>query len=339
MTNITYSQCSDNDTEYVVDCANNSSTSDLKCAAIDQPIPLFIPASVDYVQAAVTILIILLSVTINGTYVYLVVRSKELHQRAFYLALVMVLVNLVYTLLLLPVVVVVAVAHKWLLGQVVCKASAILYGVYFLTNILVMAVLTLDRAFTVFMPFYYPRHGNKIAICMTVTLLCISITGPLISLGLGCIAFEAAFKICIPTGICNPVCRIVVPTYVFVVTFPCIVLALLLYVGICCKARQLKQATDVGDDTTTKLAFSMRITKTVVVLVLVIVGVMLTGSVLYGWATISGAYTLELYILQSIVGRTLINSVTIANPMIILRNRDVRDAWRKLNKRDVNSAS
>ena len=333
MANTTYLPCSDNDTDVdYIDCDNSTDTNSTEYCALSRSIPSFVPAYIDYLQAVVSVLIIVASLAINSTYIYLMIRCKQLQQRAFFLALVMVLINLMYTVLMMPVVVAVSIARKWLFGYDGCQASGAIHSFYFITNMLIMAILTLDRAFTVFMPFFYARHGNKIAVCMCLTVFFVTICGSLATLILKCLAFHPAYKICIETSTCSSgACGAFISFYVITVTFFCIALALLPYIAMCLKARKLRQAIDIGNETA-KLAFNMRIAKTVAIIISIIIGVMVVGSATYGWAAIGHTYTLEIYVVQSLVGRTISNGMTVTNPIIIMRNKDVRDAWKKIRR-------
>ena len=78
------------------------------------------PPVIDYIQAAITLVIIVGSMTVNLLIVYLVVCFKRLRQRTFLLALLLITFNLCLTVVVLPVVFVSAVLRRWVFGDVAC---------------------------------------------------------------------------------------------------------------------------------------------------------------------------------------------------------------------------
>ena len=65
--------CASNET----DCDNSTIEDNDQCS---EPFPSYVPPTVDYVQAAITIIIIALSITINSMIIYLIARFKQLRQ-------------------------------------------------------------------------------------------------------------------------------------------------------------------------------------------------------------------------------------------------------------------
>lgn len=328
MDNITLSPCAVNETDFYCD---NSTTSTDVCAL--RPVPAFVPPAVDYVQAGIMLVVMLASVSVNAIFIYLVLRYKQLRQRAFFLALELVVINLIYTITVQPAIIVGAIAREWLFGYAMCHIIAGISGAFFVAHFLMLFVLALDRAFTVFMPFFYDRHGSKIAIGMSVALWAISLSRPVIEASLGCVTFVPTYKICASTGSCNSVCSVFVPTFAWLVTVPGIIAPLVLYVAMYLKGRQLNKRVAIANNSRSAV-FNKRIFKTFFILLVAIIGVALTAFILFTWFLIATTVTIEFYITQVLIGRTLSNSITIADPIILLRNKDVRDAWKG---RDVDS--
>ena len=72
---------------------------------------------------------------------------------------------------------------------------------------------------------------------------------------------------------------------------------------------------------------SHRATVTFVILTAVIIGCALPPYILYTAQNILGSSPTALTILQIIVGRTLIYALAVADPIVIMRNRDVRELF------------
>ena len=320
MDNTSLSLCTSTVNETALDC-NTSTSSDL-CAL--QPVPSFVPSIVDYAQAGIMLVVMITSISINTIFIYLVLRYKELRQRAFFLAVELVTINLIYTITVQPMIIVGAIAREWVLGYAMCHVIAGISGAFFVAHFLMLLVLALDRAFTVFMPFYYERHGSKIAFGMSVALWAISLSRPISEAALGCVTFVPTYKICASTGSCNSICSVYVPVFAWIVTVPGIVAPLVLYVVMYMKGRQLNRQVVENSES----PFNKRIFKTFFILLVAIIGVALTAFILFTWLLVSTTITIEFYIIQVLIGRTLSNSITIADPVILLRNQDVRNAWK-----------
>ena len=320
MDNTSWSLCASTVNVTGLGC-NSTASDDDPCAL--RPVPSFVPPAIDYVQAAIMLVVMTASASINTAFVYLVLRHKELRQRAFFLAMELVAINLVYTVTVQPMIIVGAIAREWVLGYAMCHIIAGISGAFFVAQFLMLLVLALDRAFTVFMPFYYERHGSKIALGMSVAMWTVSLSRPVSEAALGCVTFVPTYKICASTGSCNSICSVYVPVFAWIVTVPGIVAPLVLYVAMYLKGRQLNQQVKENS----KSAFNKRIFKTFFILLIAIIGVALTAFILFTWFLISTTITIEFYVIQVLVGRTLSNSITIAVPAILLRNQDVRDAW------------
>ena len=316
--------CAGNET----DC-NNSTVEDSDQCSV--PYPSNIPPAVDYVQAAITIIIITLSLTINSIIVYLVFRYKQLRQRSFYLALQLIVINFIYTLLVLPTVVVTSIIRSWIFGSVMCIILGASTSFFFTGHYMMILTMALDRFFAVFMPFFYNRHGNKIAVVLSIILWPLSSLGPIAAIVLDCYTFIPMYKTCASSA-CNSACALFVPIYGWIFVLSCNVIPLMVYVALYLKGKQLQRKANVGmsPEEKAKTAFNGRVCKTFAIIAMVFIGVGLTSFVFYAWFTIEfSRVTLEYYIAQSLVGRTMASSITIADPVIILRNRDVHDAWSK----------
>ena len=320
-TNDTLVGYAENETDY-----DNSTTEDNNQCS--EPYPLSVPPAVDYAQAAITIVIITLSMTINSMIIYLIARFKQLQQRSFYLALQHIIVNLIYTLFVLPTVVVTSIVHSWVFGSVMCLVIGGSNTLFFSAHYMMLIVMALDRLLVVFMPFFYNRHGNKIAVGLSIIFWLFIISSLTASIVLGCYAFASTYKTC-SVATCGRACAVYAPLYASIMILSGLLVPLVLYLILYLKGRQLQHNVEVGmsPEEKAKAAFNGRICKTFAVIALALIGVGFVAFIFCVWFIIASEVTLKYYIAQSLIGRTLSNSITIVDPIIILRNRDVRDAW------------
>ena len=314
--------CAGNET----DCNNNSTVEDNDQCLV--PYPSFAPPAVDYVQAAVTVLIIVLSITINSIIVHLITCFKQLWQRSFFLALQAIVINLVFTALVLPTVVVTSILRSWVFGSAMCGIIGGSNTFFFTGQYLMLVVMALDRFLTVFMPFFYDRHGNKIAVGMSIITWSYAFFDAIISTALGCTTFVPMYKTCIG-AFCNKICAVIVNAHTGIVTLSSIIVPLVVYMILYLKGKQLQHETNVGmsPEERAKTAFNGRICKTFAIIAVAFLGVILISFSFYGWFILAPDITTEFYIIQCFAAYTLASCTTITNPIIILRNRDVYDAW------------
>ena len=193
------------------------------------------PAVIDYLQGIITLFIIAGSLCINLVIIYMIIRSKKLHQKAFYLALQLMVVNVLFALLVLPGVVVSSIAREWIFGKVICVILGMLNSAFFIAQYFIALVLTLDRFFTIFAPFFYEQHGTKVAIVMSLLLWLFALCRAIIVYVLGCIAYVPSFKLCGSVGGCMPVCAATNIVTAGIVLLFCAILPILLYVMTVCE--------------------------------------------------------------------------------------------------------
>ena len=302
-----------------MDCDNST----VSCEASN--ISLMFPAVIDYLQGIINAIIIIGSLCINSLVIYLVIRFKKLHQRAFYLALQLIVINLVYTLSVLPATVVGSIARQWILGDIMCPIIGTLSAVFYPLHFFMVFVLILDRFFTIFTPFFYERNGNKMAIGMTFVVLLFGLCRAVSVIVLGCRKYSPILKVCSSGGSIRPACRytnIATSTFILI----CMALSIVLYVAMYLRGRQLDHKVMTVEENN-KRQFNKRVLKTFFIIFIAIGGVGITSIVLYISYLIIGKINLGFYIVQTLIGRTLSNSIAMVDPIIILRNKDVRDAW------------
>ena len=286
------------------------------------------PPVIDYIQATITLVIIVGSMTINLLIVYLVVRCKKLRKRAFLLALLLITFNLCYTVAVLPVVFVSAVLRRWVFGDVACLILGGINDSFFAFHLITILVLTLDRFFTVFMPFFYDRQGSKIAIGMSFLPWLVGVLRFGINASLECFKYAPTHKICISSGSAGTSCAIATSILTWGIVFAGVIVPIALYVIMYLKGRQLNKQLVISKEMKTKGNFNKRIFRTFLILVITLGCVTLVAGILFAWFVVIPTITLSFYIIQALVGRTLSSSITIADPIIILSNRDVREAWK-----------
>lgn len=239
-----------------------------------------------------------------------------------------------------------ALLREWRLGIVMCQLLGTVHDVVITSRYLLTFVLTVDRFLSVFFPFFYLKHGGTVSLCTSSVAWMISVTRAVTSLKgvLNCTNYIPTFKMCSGAPFCSNICRIHTLLFSAILAVFGVVLPFLFYVVLFCKAQiikyrlnksiQMQQVPAPSDqgkksysdrNINTEEKHNNRATITFLILTIVIIGCALPPYILYTAQNILTKIPSVVIVLQILVGRTLIYSLTVADPIIILRNRDVRE--------------
>ena len=336
--------------------ASVTTTTDIDPAAtngciVPTRLPDTIHPAVEYVQASIVFITMILALLMNGFVVILIARNKVLHKMAFFLALQLIVAHLVYSVTVLPFVFVTAVLREWRLGLVMCQLLGSIHDTVITSRYLLTLVLTIDRVISVFYPFFHLRHGGKVSICNSFIAWVLSLTRSITSLEgvLSCTKYMPIFKMCSGAPFCSEVCQVHILFFSTILAAFGVVIPFLLYLVLFSKAKiiryrfinQMQQVSpslppsnnvlkpvhsNTCSATTKTDEHNHRATWTFVILTAVIIGCALPPYILYTVQNnLPGSSPPALTILQIIVGRTLVHFLTVADPIVILRNRDIRE--------------
>lgn len=341
---------------------NVSTTTDIGPPATNSgciaPTRLFIHPAVDYVQAVIVLLTMILAVSMNGFVVFLIAKHKVLHKMAFFLALQLIVPNLIFSATVLPFMFVTAVLREWRLGLVMCQLLGSIHDTVITSRYLLIFVLTIDRVISVFYPFFHLRYGGKVAICNSIVAWILTLTRSVTSLEgvLSCTKYVPTFKMCSGAPFCSEICRVHTLFFsailaVFGVVTPFVLYAILFFKAKIIRHRfmnlirmqEMPSSVSVPNSEDQPMTTGNRMnsaatnehnhraTVTFVILAAVIIGCALPPYILYTAQNIlgSGPPPPVLIILQIIVGRTLIYGLAVADPIVILRNRDIRELFQR----------
>lgn len=333
-----------NETGYL-DLSENVGISSNVCM-LPSRLPPSIHPAVDYVQAAIVLITLILGVLMNGFVILLIARNKALHKMAFFLALQLIVAHFIFASTVLPFMFVTAVIREWRLGVFMCQLLGSIHDLIITSRYLLTFVLTIDRLVSVFSPFFHMRHGGKLSIFNSLLAWTFSLVRCVTSLNgiFNCTHYVPTFKMCSGAPYCSDNCQIHTLFFSAVLAIFGVVLPFLLYTTLFCKARIIKyrlkrsiqrnkcadsmqkRTLSVTSKNITEERHNHRATITFLILTIVIIGCALPPYILYTAQFILGVRSPPVVtILQIIIGRTLIYGLTVADPVVIMRNRDVRE--------------
>ena len=232
--------------------ADNVTSPNLTCQEIQTEVgvPLQLSASVAgilrYSQIVYFIAILLFGVLMNAFVIVLVARFKRLKNATFYLALQVIVVDLINALIIFPSSAANAAAKR---NVFIPLCSTLGFVILFLqaTRTFIMFVLVVDRFCSVFMPYWYPRCRVRVIVTLSLAAWIVALLMSLLptALLLDCYGFQHYTWGCALTAGCKHqrACQSYSTLTIILMRISNIV-ALIMYLCLYCKARKLRNRVD-----------------------------------------------------------------------------------------------
>lgn len=301
--------------------------------AFPYPIPLAISVRVIFLIYCTVLMV--LSTLLNLLVIVLVGHHKRLQTTSFLLGLQVTVLDLACSILL-AFRIITAIASGWVFGNHVCVITGYLHYLMEFTRVELMMVLVADRFFTVFTPFFYERHQVKVAQGMSVVSYVFPLLLSTVPLFLDCFSFQASDGRCSFNSGCSTHCAIVKKVVGFVLITPSCILQLALYSALFWKAKKLRSQVAVVPDNNNKtdtLRREWRATATFFLMFLVLFlltvpprGLIYIGHIIYPNISTKPMW----YKLVELVVSNLAQLVLIMDPIVIMRNSDVKEVMAKV---------
>ena len=351
-----------------MECSNSSSNCTMTAFRCGIPpfLPLNVPEALHYVQGGIWTIFFFGSLFLNGFVIILVLTYSTLHHREFFLTLQLNITHFIFSLTILPTMISNAFAGHCLYGLTLCQAIGVFHDLYITGKFFLTLVMTLDRFFIIFMPYFYYKHGGVISALMSMAAWLMSLIRVITLLAgpLDCYVYLPLFKVCTGAGTCSRACQIHVLAFSSSLAMFCMVLPFVIYIVLFCKARKMEWqmrhslqnslVTSTGNNNFTLKSDSpkpnkkpsflqrhKRVFTTFLILTVALIGCAIPPYVLYALSFILSRHILVhpgFSISQMLIGRTLIYSLSVIDPLIIMRNKDMKDILQKLKRRRKKSA-
>ena len=320
-----------NSTTYYTDNA-----SDLSCVAmnIQNPEALPYPATFLIVLRALQSLVYFLCFFFGGLLnllvIILVAKYKKLQNHSFGIAVQVSAVNVVLSILYLTSLIS-AIAGRWVLGEYLCIISAMLLFITINVRTLLMFVFVVDRFLFVFFPFTYPKHHRKVVIGLLVVVWVFSIAAgiPPIPPILDCYTFHSRSYLCSHFSECGRDCSLFSSTNYTLIALPATVLPTVLYAILFIKAWKIKKSMPSIPKEESEREWKATIT-------FAILFVSLFAATLPSITTnfiinrvYAGSVVPPAVYAAAVVCTALLTVVPVTDAIVILRNRDIREAYQE----------
>ena len=308
----------------------------LSCAARNIQGPVMQPYSEtlnDIIRVCQSLFFFILFVVgtfLNLLVIVLVAKYKKLRTLSFGIALQIVVINLVLCFLT-SIRLASSIANRWVFEEHVCSLVGLIIFIITVIRTASMLVFVIDRFLSVFCPYAYPKYQTKIVTILSIAPWVLIAVGSIIAYVLDCYTFVPTSWSCSINGGCNYNCSIFLGLFFITVTLPITILPLFLYTILFIKAKKIKKeiiaTIPEGTDTTNQPKQDWKATITFFLLFMSIFA--LTVPTLVILSIINTIYQGErvppaVHVLLIVVSST-ISLLPISDPILIMRNRDIRE--------------
>ncbi len=300
----------------------------LSCAASSlqanhtSPFPPDVDIAVRSVQVLFDIFRTILGIFLNGLVIFIVAKFKKLQNVSFSIAVQIALAN-VFLTISYCLVTINLIAGRWILGLNLCIIIGfVLLTFFYLRNSLIL-VFALDRFASVFIPFHYPKYSKKIVTLLCILFWCLSFANSLIIIPpiLDCYHLINNSVLCSYSYRCSANCQVFQYVQILTHYVPTLLIPPVIFAALYIKGRKIRQQHNnmlgqnpimTEEDWRALKTFSLLVTLAIIFTVAII-----------GDQAISYQFPQSSPV--SKVFSVLYTFLVVADPIIILKNADVRE--------------
>ena len=286
----------------------------------------------------INIAILLLGTPLNSWVIALIIKHRKLQTLSFAIGAQIVIIDLFLSLLVSLTSISNIISNQWLFGEHGCIFYGYLMFAASFIRTLLLFIFVGDRFFSVFIPFWYPKYRKKIIIFFSVVswVLPTVCGGPILPPLLDCITYYPSVWTCnVSTYSCGGYCSYYINSLYTIIVLPTSLLSILLYSFLFCKAKKIHHSDTVATGTSNdnyrrerraNITFLLMFIAVIAVSFLKI-ALSLIKSVVFGENVSVLSFIITSFSFS--IGLLL----TILDPIIIMRNKDVRDLLPEFIKR------
>ena len=320
----------------------NNTTSDyeenltLSCAAMNIQGPVMLPYSdllltiVRVFQSLFWISLFLGGMFLNVFVIFLVAKYKRLQVLSFGLAVQIIAQDLLITFILSSGLVS-SIANQWILGEHMCAFVGSILLTSATVRTLILFVFIVDRFFSVFSPFHYPKYQVKVVIILSTTVWLFAGLVGIMGYILDCYIFNIRTWICFYSSTCNIGCFRFFSLYNGLQIILGTVVPIILYTILFIKAKKAKKAMAVHiqsvkseNDWKATITFFLLFLTVFVLIAPNVLVLSVTNAAFQGKTVPPGLYVI------TIITASMNSLLVVTDPILIMRNKDVREVKKEL---------
>lgn len=285
-------------------------------------------------QILLLTLLFVFGAALNCFAFFLVIRFKTLRTRDFFLALQVLLADLLDISYIPMMIAVLLTSSASISGRRGCDALGFSEVLFDIIRYGGMSVLALDRFNTVFFPFAYPPRGNVTALALSVALWSFGIVYSATAVAVDCYGLQPLTGVCTIYPECSNGCVVIEYLHYVVITVIGVILPTALYSMMSWKARKMKKQTAqvVGSLAMPRSTNTIRDNRAVVtffILFVALCGCALPIYVGLLLLPVKGTHP-TIYWSYEALSHIFLDIVVLLDPIIVMRNQDVREKIQEL---------
>ena len=281
---------------------------------------IYLPSYLPPLQVAIFSVYIVLGGLLNGCIVFLVAKYRTLHQTDFALTMQVVIANVLFVLCF-PFAMGTLMGGSHLLVPAECYIMGFVKLTLNFVRFMMMLVISIDRFCLVFSPFSYPRYRTKACICLSFIAWASAFLASFIPLFMDCYGYLPTFGFCMVRTHCSIQCWVYTAGVICLMVFLGGILPSILYTLMFCKARKFAKMNNVS----ILLQNSAHGQVTFLLLLVTLLGFSapLLVAIVF-WKELSMQFGETMYWVYFGLSMTVFEAIVVADPIMIMRNRDVR---------------
>ena len=293
------------------------------------------------IQAAFYIPYLVCGLFLNSKVIFLVAKYKKLQNLSFAIAVQVAVLDMILCVTLAVVTVSNAMAERWVFGAHMCSIVGVIFLSFSILRTFLMFIFVIDRFLSVFFPFFYPKYKIKFITVLCIGAWIVALAVAFVGYGLDCYRFTAVSWLCNAYQDCSPACATYTNLLYGGIATPVTIIPIILYVILFIKARRLKRKdflnTSLENIPASYSASEWKATLTFFLLFITVfaltlpnLAVFLAIDLLYEPMEVPSS----LHIL-AVLAVIIISLFVITDPIVIMRNRDVRDITDRFKERII----
>ena len=308
----------------------------LSCAAREIQGPVMLPYSTNFtttmriLQATYYMLLLICGMFLNSKVIILVAKYKALHTLSFVIALQVVVLDVILCFTIAIIGGSSVIANRWVFGEQMCSIVGLIILSTTTVRTFLMFIFVIDRFLSVFLPFFYPKHKVKITVSLSTVAWVLSVGIGVMGYVMDCLKFTPISWVCSIFGDCNNQCSFFANLLFGAVATPLTLIPAIFYAILYFKARRAKRrylSTSLENvvDATDPFSAEWKATLTFFLLFITVFAftlpnltIFLIINRIYGPEVPPAAHAVV------VVASNMIMLLVVTDPIVIMRNRDVR---------------
>ncbi len=299
-------------------------------------VPSSLFTTIRVLRALYICILMVLGLISNFFVICLVFKYKKLQTCSFIVAVQIALANIIVLISNGLPSIVNSFAGRWILGLEICIISGFTQLLVINLRTILVFAFSIDRFSSVFLPFTYPKYSRKIVTIMCVLAWAISCSLSLLMTPqlLDCYIYSLPASSCVFSSRCSGTCRMSSLIYSATIVIPTTIIPIGLFTALYFKGRKIRRNEAMLRDLSDAEVSDWRAIKTFSLIFVTIFVLTIPPTVIAQITALFGSMVRTLLLIAS---ASMSYAIVVTDPIMILRNKDVRDILSEIKKQWLES--